>query len=133
MAKLHNDIFLGIDIFHVNGSAFFITVSSKIKLVTTEEIGSENVKTIIECIKSAVQLHNTRNPCVATIAGDNKFDPPKIVSKEKCNIECNPTAANEHVAEVIHVVKERIRASCGQMPWKEAIPKLTMRETVKIP
>ena len=53
------------------------------------------------------------------IAGDDKFDPLKNVLKEKCNIECNPTAADKHVAEVecmIHVVKERIRASCSQMP-----------------
>ena len=71
---------------------------------------------------------------MATIAGDDKFDPPKNILKEKCNIEHNPTAADEHVAEVermIRVVKERIRASCSGMPWKEAIPKLTTREVVK--
>ena len=38
IVKLHNNIFLGIDIFCVNKLAFFITVSSKIELVTTEEI-----------------------------------------------------------------------------------------------
>ena len=89
-------------------------MSSKIKLVTTEEIQSENMKTIIECIKSAVRLHNKRNLCMATIAGDNKFDPLNNVSKEKCNIECDPTAADKHVAEVEHMicaVKEKICAS----------------------
>ena len=36
-AKSHNNIFLGIDVFHINRLAFFIAASSKIKLVTTEE------------------------------------------------------------------------------------------------
>ena len=30
MVKLHNNIFLGIDIFHINGLAFFIVASSKL-------------------------------------------------------------------------------------------------------
>ena len=78
MAKLHNNIFLGVDIFHVNGLAFFITASSKIKLVTTEEIRSKNVKTTLACIKSVVKLHNKRKLHVATIAGDDEFDPLKL-------------------------------------------------------
>ena len=134
MVKLHNDIFLGIDIFHINGLAFFVMASSKTKLVTTEEICSENMKMTLACLKSVVRLHNKRNPHVATIAGDDKFDPLKNILKEKCNMECNPTAADEHVAEVermIRVVKERIQALCSRMPWNEAIPKLMMRETVK--
>ena len=79
---------------------------------------------------------DTRNLQVATIASKHKFDMPQNVLKEKCDVKHNPTAADEHVAEVecmIQVVKERIWASCNQMPWKKAIPKLTIRETVKIP
>ena len=83
MVKLHNDIFLGIDIFCANGLAFFITASSKIKLVTTEEIRSKNMKTTLACIKSVVKLHNKRKLCVAMIAGDDKFDPLKNILKEK--------------------------------------------------
>ena len=111
MAKLHNDIFLGIDVFCINGLAFFVEVSSKIKLVTTEEIGSKNMKMTLACIKSVVKLHNERKLRVAMIASDDKFDPLKNILKEKCNIECDPTAADEHAAEIeqmICAVKESI-------------------------
>ena len=83
IAKLQNDTFLGINIFHINGLVFFIAVSLKIKLFTTEEMKSENVKTILECIKSAVKIHNKRNLCIAMIAGNDEFDSLKNILKEK--------------------------------------------------
>ena len=71
---------------------------------------------------------------ITTIAINDKFDSLKNVSQEKHNVECNPMAADKHVAEAEHmicVVKERIKASCGGMPWKEAAPNLIVCEAVK--
>ena len=62
------------------------------------------MKTILECIKSMVKIHNKRNLQVATIAGDDKFDLLQNISKERCNVEHNPMAADEHVAEVEHMI-----------------------------
>ena len=63
-----------------------------------------------------------------------EFDSLQNILKEKDNIKCNPMAADEHVTEVelmIQAVKAWISASCGQMLWKKATPKLIMREAVK--
>ena len=68
------------------------------------------------------------------MAGDEEFDCLETDLQEKYNITYNPAAKDEHVAEVermIRVVKERIRASCSRLPWKKAIPRLIVRETVK--
>ena len=86
IVKLHNDTFLGIDMFCIKSLAFFIVVSSKIKLVTTEEINNENMRTILNCIKSVVKIHNERNPRIATIAGDDEFDSLKNISKENVTL-----------------------------------------------
>ena len=104
IVKLHNDAFSGIDAFHSNGSAFFVAVSLKFKLVATKEMTNENVKTISNCIESVVKIHNERNPCIATIAGNNKFDCLKPILKEKCDIECNMTKTDKHAAEVKHMI-----------------------------
>ena len=132
--KLHNNIFLGIDIMCVNGMGFLITVSSKIKFITIEQMNNKNIKTIKNCVKSVIKLYNERNLTVATVAGDDEFDPLKQESQEKYNINYNPTAADEHVAEVermICIVKERIRATTSRFPWKAAISRLMMCEVVK--
>ena len=59
--KSHNDTFSGTDTMHANGLAFFITVSSKIKFVTVEEIKSRSMKMISKCIEGVIQIHNKRN------------------------------------------------------------------------
>ena len=47
-----------------------------------EEMKNENMKTILECIKSVVKLHNKRNLWVKTIASNDKFDTLQNVLKE---------------------------------------------------
>ena len=49
-------------------------------------------------------------------------------------MDFNGVAAQEHIPEVermIGVIKERVQASISGFPWKEAAPKLTVKETVK--
>ena len=66
-----------------------------------------------------------RNSKIRSIVGDSEFDSSKHVSQEeKCNVECNPTAAHEHVAEVEHIicaVKDCICATHNEMSWKVAL------------
>ena len=54
--------------------------------------------------KTGTPNHNERNLRIANIAGDDEFDPLKNTLKEKCKIDCNPTAADEHVEEVEQMI-----------------------------
>ena len=62
-----------------------------------------------DCSKVVIKSCNMQNFCITAVCGDNKFEPMKDVLKTKCDIELNPTSANEHVAEMertMHAVKE---------------------------
>ena len=132
--KLHNNVILGIDYMFVNGIAFFVTIASKIKFGTVECATSMSNKMTFQYLDSVIKMYNSRGFRIQTILGDDQFEPLKSVLAEKYNIKFNPTSAFEHVSEVerhIRTIKERVRASLSSFPWKKAIPRVIVKETVK--
>ena len=76
-----------------------------------KQINNKTIKTIKNCIKNVVKLYNKRNLTIATITGNDKFDPLKQDLQNKYNITHNPTTVDEHVTEMeimICIVKKCI-------------------------
>ena len=107
--SLHNNIVLGIDYMFVNGLAFFITVSSKIKFGTVEYVQSMTTKMTLKYLQTVIQLYNSHGFRIHMVMGDEQFDPLEPILQEKHNIKYNSQSANEHVGEIechIHTIKE---------------------------
>ena len=118
----------------VNGLPFLLTVSSELKFVTVEFLENMEMDNVHKCCKTAVELCNSRGFQIEHLLGDQQFDPMKPRLKEGFDITFNGAVAKEHIPKVeriIWVVKEHIKASISRFPWKEATPKLMVKEVVK--
>jgi hypothetical protein len=110
------------DVFFVDGTPFLVTLSRNIKFVTVEHLPVRTAKALVKHIKRVLHVYGHGGLNVRTILMDGEFDKIKGLL---CNVECNMTAAKEHVSkaeQMICTIKERTRGLLATLPF-EHIPR----------
>ena len=125
--RLHQDVFMTLDIFFVAGIPFLLTLSRKIDFTTVTHLADRKLETIYQAYKSVQSLYEKRGFRVQTLHADHEFAPLKqLIDSKPRGPTVNLAAANEHVPEIerrIRVVKERSRALRHSLPFKR-LPRL---------
>ena len=110
-------ITLAADVFFVDGIPILLTLSRKIKFITTEYTPVRTAKQLSKSIKKVLRVYQRAGFTVRTVLMDGEFEK---VKEELPSIVSNTTAAKEHVAEAersIRVVKERSRGIRALLPY----------------
>ena len=77
LLEIHKKVILGIDYMFVNGLAFFVTISCKIKNNTIEYAASMSKNMTLKYLESVFKLYNSRGFCISAVLGDPQFNPMK--------------------------------------------------------
>ena len=115
--RLHRFITLVGDVMFVNGVAFLITLSRRIRLFTAEHVPSRTAKQLGSSLMKVVKGLYARNGYVVqTILMDLEFE--KV--RDECPlVEINLAGAREHVGESERgnqTIQERVRALTSTLP-----------------
>ena len=113
---------LAADVFFVDGTGFLTTVSRRIKFITAEHVPVRTAKCLSKHIDQVVHVYAQAGFTVRTILMDGEFKKMKDLVPR---LECNTTAAKEHISEAeggIHLINERARGLITTLPF-EHIPR----------
>ena len=111
-------ITLAADVFFVDGTAFLLTVARRIKFVTAEHVPVRTGLCLSKHMKRVLDVYGRAGFRVRTILMDGEFKKLKPLLP---SVECNPTAAKEHVSEAertIRTLKERTRGLLATLPFE---------------
>jgi hypothetical protein len=114
-------VMLAGDVFFVDGTAFLITVSQKIKFVTAEHVPVRTAASLVKHFNQVIQVYCCAGFVVRTLMMDGEFEKIKDLLPM---VECNMTAKKEHISKVekmIQAIKERARGLIDTLPF-EYIP-----------
>ncbi len=95
------------DVFFVDGIAFLITESRRIKFVTTEHLPIRTAMSLSKHLQQVLLVYGQASFRVRSILMDGEFEKVKGLMPR---VECNTTAAKEHVSKAerfIRMVKEQ--------------------------
>jgi hypothetical protein len=109
---------LSADVFFVDGTAFLIMVSRQIKFITAVHVQVRTATSLSKHLTRVLQVYERAGFKVRTILMDGEFE--KVRDLMPC-VECNTTAAKEHVSEaerMIRTIKERTRGLLGTLPFQ---------------
>ena len=112
--RLHHVVTLVADIFFVNGVAFLMTQSRKIKMYTVEHTPSRKASALADSLKKIIKIYGRGGFMVNLILMDQEFD--KIVDRMDMAI-VNTTAAREHVTDAergIRTIKDSGRCTVAE-------------------
>jgi hypothetical protein len=84
------------DIFFVDGMPFLVTLSRNIKFVMVEHLPVRTAKALVKHIKRVLHVYGRSGFNIRMILMDGEFEKSKGLL---CNVECNTTAAKEHVSK----------------------------------
>jgi hypothetical protein len=104
---------LAADVFFVDGIAFLITVSRRTKFVMTKHLPVRTAMSLSKHLQQVLLVYGWPGFRVRNILMDGDF---KKVKGEMPMVECNTTAAREHVSKAersIRTVKEQRSAREG--------------------
>jgi hypothetical protein len=93
----YNNVRLFVDIFWVNKSPYFHTISEWIKFRTVLAISNRYKRTLLMETKAVTNMYETRGFNVTRIEGDEEF---ACISNDVLPIPINIADADDHVAEV---------------------------------
>jgi len=113
---------LAADVFFVNGTAFLMSILRWIKFITSEYVPVRMAKSLAKHMDRVVHVYARAGFTVGTILMDGEFEKIKDLVPR---LECNTTAAKEHVSEAvrgIRTIKERVRGLITTLPF-EHIPR----------
>ncbi len=105
----------------MNGTAFLITVSWKIKFVTAEHVPVRTAASLVKHLNRVIQVYCRTGFVVRMLMMDREFEKIKDLLPM---VECNTTAAKEHISaaeRMIRTIKERAQGLIGTLPF-ECIP-----------
>jgi hypothetical protein len=114
--------YVAADVIFVDGTAFLLTVTRRIKFMTMEHVPVRTVRSLSKHLKRVLEVYGHAGFVVRTILMDGEFEKIKSLMP---SVECNTTAAKEHVSKVertIRTVKERIHRLLATLPFSH-IPK----------
>jgi hypothetical protein len=84
------------DVFFVNRTAFLVTLSRNIKFVMVEHLLVRTATALVKHIERVLHVYGRGGFSIRTILMDGEFEKIKGLLR---NVECNMTAAREHVSE----------------------------------
>ncbi|KAL7466255.1 hypothetical protein ACHAXS_006545 [Conticribra weissflogii] len=102
----------------VDGIAFEVTVSQKIKFITTHYLPIRTSNDLAESLKETIRLYQRGGFKVQTLLMDGEFEKVKTLLPE---VIVNTTSAGEHVGEVerhIRTIKERTQGITNTLPFR---------------
>jgi hypothetical protein len=126
----YHDCQLFMDIFWVNGSPFFHTISQWVKFCTDAAINNRYKRTLLMEARAVTDLYEARAFNISRIEADQEF---RCITNDLLPIPVNVAAADDHVAKVeqcIRTVKERMRCTVQGLPFQR-IPKFMIRAVVE--
>ncbi len=97
------------DVFSVDGIAFLITVSRRIKFVTTKHLPIRTAMSLSKHLQQVLLVNGRVGFKVRSILMDGEFEKVRGLMP---TLECNTTAAKEHISKAEHsirMVKEWMR------------------------
>jgi hypothetical protein len=106
------------DVFSVDGTAYLITVTCRIKFITAEHVPVQTAMNQSKHLTQVLQVYEHAGFRVRTIFMRGAFE--KVRDLIPC-IECNTIAAKEHVSKAertIQTVKEQTRGLLGTLPFQ---------------
>jgi hypothetical protein len=110
-------ITLAADVYFVDGTAFLLMVARRIKFVTAEHVPVRTGLSLSKHMKRVLDVYGRAGFRVRTILMDGEFEKLKPLLP---SVECNTTAAKEHVSEAertIRTLKERTRGLLATLPF----------------
>jgi hypothetical protein len=119
-----------VDIFWVNGSSFFHTISQWIKFRTVAPIKNRTKRTLLLEAQAVINMYEARGFNITRVEADREFS---CITNDILPIALNIADADDHVHEVewsICTVKERTRCTIQGLPFRR-IPKLMMRACIE--
>jgi hypothetical protein len=126
----YNTIRLFMDIFWVNGSPYFHTISQHIKFRTVAAINNRQKRTLLMEARAAIHLYEARGFTISRVEADREY---ACIQNDLLPTPLNVADADDHVAEVersIRTIKERTRCSVQGLPFRR-IPKMMMRAIIE--
>ncbi len=107
--------------FFVDGIAFLLTVAQRIKFVTAEHLPVRTALSLSKHMKRVLEVYRQAGFRIRTILMDGEFEKLKPLMS---SVECNTTAAKEHVSEAertIRMLKEHTRGLLGTLPFENLL------------
>jgi hypothetical protein len=86
------------DIFWVNGSPFFYTISQCIKFRTVAHIPNRSKHTLLKETQAVMRLYEARGFTIDRLEADQEF---KFITGDVLPIDLNIADADDHVHEVV--------------------------------
>ena len=108
---------LAADVFFIDGTAFLMTVSRRLKFIMVEHVPVWTGTQLSKHIKRVLEVYGRAGFRIRTILMDGKCEKVKPFLP---TLECNTTAAKEHVSEAertIRTMKERTRGLIALLPF----------------
>ncbi len=106
------------DVFFVDGMAFLVTLSRRIKFITMEHVPVRMAISLSKHITRVLQVYERAGFRVRMILMDGEFEKVRdLIPRAECNI----TAAKEHVSEAeraIRTINERTRGLVATLPFQ---------------
>jgi hypothetical protein len=121
-----NAVTLAADMFFVNGIAFFITVSRRIKFVMTKHPPIRTAMSLSKHLQRILLVYGRVSFRVRSILMDGEF---KKVKGLMPTVECNTTIAKEHVSKAersIRTVNERTQGIVMMLPFTHIPQRMKM-------
>ncbi len=117
------------DVFFVDGTAFLVTLSRRIKFITMEHVPVRTAISLSKHITRVLQVYERAGLRVRTILLDREFEKVRDLLPR---VECNTTAAKEHVSKAeraIRTIKEQTPGLVATLPFQH-IPRCMKIEFV---
>ncbi len=83
-------ITLAVEVFFLDGTAFLLTITRRIKFVTTEHVPVRTAMSLSKYLKQVLEVYRHAGFVVRTILMDREF---KKIKSLMLSVECNTTAA----------------------------------------
>jgi hypothetical protein len=115
--KKYHNLRLFVDIFWVNGSPYFHTISEWIKFCTVAPINNRSKKILLMETQAVTNMYQTRGFTITRVEADREF---KCITNDLLPIDINIANADDHVHEMersIRLVKERTRCRIQGLPF----------------
>ena len=115
----HVDVDLHIDFFYVNRLPFLHTKSEHINFLTVQSGKTRNTASILQGLKTIVNIYQKRGFNIKGIYGDNEFDLATVINELR-PILFHIFAADEHCAVAersVRTIKETCRTICHSLPF----------------
>ncbi len=131
LVEANSKAMLAMDVFFVDRTAFLLMVSRRIKFVTAEHVPIQMAKCLGKHLKRVLEMYRRAGFRARTVLMDEEFEKLKPIMP---TIECNTTAAKEHVSKVDHtrrMLKKQVHGLLSVQPF-EHIPKRVKIEFVHL-